>query len=124
MQTEKFYLDSETYVEGDDFVDSETLTADLEDALAESRRRKQIRLSVDREPLLFFSKDDFNDGDEYPAIDIDALNAQVDALIYNKTSAMRTTILTDDGRRIGPMMMTPQQVWAHHAALDAETQNV
>jgi hypothetical protein len=80
MQTEKFYLDSETHVEGDDFVDSDTLTADLEEALAESRRRKQ-----------------------------------------DKAIAMRTTILAEDGRRIGPAMMTAEQVKAHHAALDAET---
>ena len=80
MQTEKFYLDNKTYVEGDDFVDSDTITADLEDALAESRRRKQ-----------------------------------------DKTLAMRTTILADDGWRIGPAMMTAEQVKAHHAALDAET---
>ena len=80
MATEKFCLDNETYVEGDDFVDSDTITADLEAALAESRRRKQ-----------------------------------------DKTLAMRTTILTDDGRRIGPAMMTAEQVKAHHAAIDAQT---
>ena len=68
MQTEKFCLDSETHVEGDDFVDSDTITADLEAALAESRRRKQ-----------------------------------------DKTLSMRTTILTEDGRRIGPAMMTAQE---------------
>ena len=48
----KPYLDSETYVAGDDCVDSETITADLEAALSAARERRQDRSLPLRTTLL------------------------------------------------------------------------
>ena len=66
-------------------------------------------MNADKEPLLFFSDDDFEDGDEYPEIDVESLNAQVDSFTQGHNTPLQTTIITAQGQRIGPTMMTPQE---------------
>ena len=66
-------------------------------------------MNANKEPLLFLPDDDFDDSDEYPEIDVEALNAQVDAHHQEPNFPLRTTILTEEGLRIGPAMMTAQE---------------